>query len=804
MKQHPLLDRSSNARTHNSGLPIIQSVATADRQTEIPGDWCIKQPECMLKYPLSSEDVVLRYLLLVLVLLGFCVSHDAVLAADDSTLLSVRDEPYRFTAGDKEAKTRIRLLPGENAKKVNKIGLAVAEVDHDGATLSIPNGGITIPDSVEADDNGLYFVELALDTTAITGPVYGTYVITLMASASIPAAEASNPPIETSEAFDISVTYPKIEFEAPHALFIEQTCVFGANCTTAATKLNLETKGSVGPADLRIVQARNAVHGDERVPGTLEVETPGERSTLHKLAVTVSVPFPKGETTGKLRISSPEIERLNVDYKVLRHDGLFALSVVVVIGLIAGFALRTNLEKGLQRRRREMKLKTLLQRVIESSEGIGDKTLQNSLNEIASAVENRIGDHTGIDDDTLKTQVTDWETALKTALDKSAEGAAATENALETLRDLARANWTVPLDVRDALESGLTDLEVIRQQIRDRQYDDAAQQLETVQIGLHRSMVTSIDAWRVVVGDAMAALEHSLDKPLPAETKSDFTPIGSALQTALAPVETLAGDDPNESMKKILTAGHVALNAANRLLYTLRRDVDSTAVGVTRTLDTKLGSDAAADLEAAREQLAAMKPESWTEQPDSANGELEQVVSGLTAAMTQAIHSVQEPVADETKVHLANGEYRKAALEAVKPPVEVTESLRTSPRTAGAGTGGADLLQDGDVAGMYVGSLHANWVDTREPALRRAHSVGYRAAQIARLKLEKAETALQIAQREMLQTGVAWVGLTAVALFIFGDGFVGTYQDYIKVFLWGFTTDAGVGTLLERAKTKVQ
>ncbi|MCR9138262.1 MAG: hypothetical protein NXI27_19845 [Alphaproteobacteria bacterium] len=744
----------------------------------------------------------MRYILLVLVLLGFYGSPGAVLAADDNTLLTVRDDPYLFTAGEKEAKTRIRLVPGANAKKTETIGLAVAEVSHDGVTLSIPNGGITIAESVKADENGLYFIEPVLDTSAITGPVYGSYVVTLIASASLPGAEANDPPTEISETFDVTVTYPKVEFETPHALFVEQTCVFGMNCTTAATMLNLETKGSIGPTDLRIVQARNALHGDKRVSGTLEVQTPSGRDTLHKLAVKVSVPFPKGETTGTLRISSPEIERMNVDYKVVRHDGLFALGIVVVIGLIAGFALRTNLEKELQRGRRELKLKTLLQRVIESGEGVGDKALQNSLNEIASAIENRISDHAGVDDDALKTLVTGWETALKAALDKSAADAAATETALETLQDLARANWTVPLDVRDALESSLTDLEVIRQQIRDRQYDDATQQLETVQIGLHRSMVTSIEAWRVAVGDAMAALEHSLDKPLPDETNSDFTPIGSALQTAVGPVETQAGDDPNESMKTILKASHVALNAANRLLYSLRRDIDATAARVTRILDTKLSSDAAADLETAREQLAAMKPENWTEQPDSGNAELEQVVSGVTAAMTQAVRSVQEPVADETEDHLARGEYRKAALEAVKPRIELTESLRTGPRTAGAG--GADLLQDGDVAGMYVGSLHANWVDTREPALRRAHSVDYRAAQIARLKLEKAETALQIARREMLQTGVAWVGLTVVALFIFGDSFVGTYQDYIKVFLWGFTTDAGVGTLLERAKAKVQ
>lgn len=744
----------------------------------------------------------MRYLLLVLVFLGICASPNAVLAADGGTLLSVPDTPYRFSPGEKEAKTRIRLVPGDNAEKAGTIDLAIAEVSHDGVTLAAPNDAVTLPASVEADADGLYFIEPVLNRSAITGQLYGTYVITLVASAALPGAEADDPPVPLSEGFDITVTYPKLELEAPHALLIEQICVFGRNCSTAATKLNLEAKGGTGPADLRIVQARNALHGEKRVPGTIEVATPSGREALHKLAVSIAVPFPKGETTGTVRISSPEIERMNVDFKVLRRDGLFALGLVVIIGLAAGFVLRTNLEKGLQRRRREVTLKTLLQRIIESGEGIGDKALQTSLNKLASEVENRNSNLSNIDDDALKTEVSDWEAALKTALDTSAEAAATTETALEALSDIARANWTVPLVIGDVLESSLTDLEVVRQQIRDRQYNDAAQHLKAIQTGLHRSLATDIEAWRVAVNDALAALGNSLDEPLPAGTNPDFGPVGSALRTAIGPVETQAGDDPNESIKTILKAGHVALNAANRLLYVLRRDIDATAVGVTRILGTKLGSEPAADLKAAREQLAAMKPENWTEQPGQANTELKRVVATMTEAMTHAIRSVQTPVAAETQEHLAVGEYGKAAAEAIKPPVDLSESLTRGPQPAG--TGGATRLQDVDAAQMVFGSLHANWVDTREPALRRTHDVGYRAARIARLQLEKAETALQIIRREMLQTGVAWVGLTVIALFIFGDGFVGTYQDYIKVFLWGFTTDAGVGTLLERAKTKVQ
>jgi len=744
----------------------------------------------------------LRYLLLVLLFLGFCASQIAAQAADDNTLLTVSDNPYRFTPGETEARTRIRLVPGANAEAAGTIDLAVAEVSHDGVPLADASDAITLPGNVEADADGLYFIEPVLNTSAITGPVYGTYVITVVATATVPGAETEDPPIALSEAFDITVTYRKIELEDPHALLIEQICFFGRNCSTAATKLNLEAKGGIGPADLRIVQARNALHGDKRVPGTIAVEAPTGRSALHKLTVSIAVPFPKGETTGAVRISSPEIERKTVDFKVLRHDGLFALGLVVVIGLAAGFVLRTNLEKGLQRRRREVELKTLLQRVIEGGTGIGDKTLQGSLNDIASEVENRIGNLSDIDDAALKTEVTNWETALKTALDTSAESAATTETALETLSDIVRANWTVPLIVRDGLESSLTDLEVVRQQVRDRQYDDAAQKLKTVQNGLHRSLATSIEAWRIAVNDALTALGTSLEDPLPAGTQPDFGPVGSALRTALGPVETEAGDDPNESIKTILKAGHVALNAANRLLYILRRDIDATAVGVTRILGTKLGSQPAADLEAAREQLAEMKPEDWVEQPEQADAELERVIAAMTTAMAHAIQSVQTPVTAETQAQLDAGEYGKAAAEAIKPPLDARESLPRGPQPAGAG-GGA-TLQDDIAAPMGFGSLHAHWVDTREPALRRTHDVGYRAARIARLKLEKAETALQIARREMLQTGVAWVGLTAVALFIFDDGFVGTYQDYIKVFLWGFTTDAGVGTLLERAKTKVE
>lgn len=744
----------------------------------------------------------MRVLLFFLVSLIVYSSYSSVLAADENTLLSVRDDPYRFSASENEARARVLLIPGDNAKKAGSIALAVVEVGHDGVTLAAPKDAITIPGSVDPDEDGLYFIEPVLDPSAIAGKLYGSYVVTLLASASIPAAKPEDPPTELSETFDLTITYPKIELEAPLELLIEQTCLFGRDCETVATPLNLEAKGSIGPSGLRVVQARNAQHGDKRVPGTIEVKQPGGRSELQKLPVNIAVDFPKGDSTGTLRISSPEIERMNVNFKVQRRDGLVALGIVVLVGLVAGFLLRTNLEKGLQRRRREITLKTLQQRIIESGVGIGDQDLQKSLDGIASKVKDRINDRTDITDAALKTDITAWETELKTALDKSAADAGKTETALETLSDLVRANWTTPVSTQDVLKSSLSDVDVIRQQIRDREFDEAAKQLKTVQIALHQSLASSTKKWRVTVGNTIAALGQSLPEPLPDGTKPDFEPIGSALAAAVDPVEAEAGADPNESAKTILKAGHVALNASNRLLYKLRRDLDAAAVGVSRILDGRLESGPATALETAREHLATMKPESWTEQPDGGQTDLKQVVADLTEAMTLAVRSVEEPVSSETAGHLKVGKYSEAATAAVTQPVVTGERLGHEPRVAGISGATAEL--DSITAGMYFGSSHANWVDTREPALRLAHAASHRAAMIERLKLDRIETIGQIVRREWLQTGVAWVGLMFVALFIFGDTFVGTYQDYIKVFLWGFTTDAGVGTLLERAKAKVQ
>ncbi len=752
----------------------------------------------MLDYRGQSGGVALRKLPFLLLLLVFYWPQ-SIAAADETAFLSAREGPHHFTPDDKEARTRIRLIAGDAVKTADSIGLTIAEVSHDGTVQAALQDAITIPATLEADEHGLYFIEPVLDLAAIPGKRHGSYVVTLVASASLPGENDDDPPTELTQTLDLPITYPKIEMEAPDNLLIEETCFFGHNCSTMATKLNLEAKGSVGPADLRIVQTGHAMHGDKPVPGTVEAETPADRSDLQQLAVNIAVPFPRGDTTGKLRISSPEIDRMSVNFTVQRRDGLVALGIVVLVGLAAGLFLRTNLESGLQRRRREVTLKTLQRRVFESGAGIGDKVLQEKLDEIASEVEDQIKDRAAISDADLKTKVTGWETALKTALDTSASSAGETETALEALYDLVRANWTAPVAIQDVLENSQVDLDVIRQQLRDRNYDDASTQLDSVQVELHGTLVKSTQEWRTEVNDTIARLGNTLKAPLPKDTVPDFKPIDTDLSTKISSVEVNPGDKPNDSIKAVLTAGHEALNATNQLLYNLRRELDATAAGVTRILGNALGPIPAAALETARGHLAAFKPDDWTEAAVGRRAELTKLLSDVTAAMAQAVRSVRDPVSDDVTNLLAAGQYIQAAAEALKQPAPSGEALERLPRAASRT--GAPVARDD--TSLFLTSPHGHWVDTREPALRLAHTAGHRAVRIERLRLETVETARQIAWREALQTGVAWVGLTIVGVFIFQDSFVGTYQDYVKVFLWGFTTDAGVGTFLERVKTKV-
>jgi hypothetical protein len=68
------------------------------------------------------------------------------------------------------------------------------------------------------------------------------------------------------------------------------------------------------------------------------------------------------------------------------------------------------------------------------------------------------------------------------------------------------------------------------------------------------------------------------------------------------------------------------------------------------------------------------------------------------------------------------------------------------------------------------------------------------------LELQIERTLRDIRKEQRTQFWVAATGLAFLSLLVFGDAFVGTFEDCAKVFLWGFTSDIGVNVLLNQAK----
>ena len=53
-----------------------------------------------------------------------------------------------------------------------------------------------------------------------------------------------------------------------------------------------------------------------------------------------------------------------------------------------------------------------------------------------------------------------------------------------------------------------------------------------------------------------------------------------------------------------------------------------------------------------------------------------------------------------------------------------------------------------------------------------------------------------------VQWGISAIGLTIIGYLLFAEKFVGTPPEMLTAFLWGFTTDIGVDSLVSAAKPK--
>jgi hypothetical protein len=316
------------------------------------------------------------------------------------------------------------------------------------------------------------------------------------------------------------------------------------------------------------------------------------------------------------------------------------------------------------------------------------------------------------------------------------------------------------------------------------------------------------DGWALQLRDAFRRLEEGVHPRLPTSAPVGSAQILEGLKARLLVFDPMKDAQKVDKLAEVMRAVHDAGNATTHQLFELRRNLILEAENVVDALDGYLDLPHQEAMKTALEGLQAYKMEEWARAPRMNTESLvealikvtHEIVDSVRAVPTLLPPGVQQLLADRSYVDAAKNSAEAAAAEARAAEAAAAQPSM-DPAVAAAGvrapqptahyTNTVDLPVPGDP-----------WADAKL-FTSSATATPRQAAVLSAIKVSSDATWQRIAARQRAQTLGAGATLILAAALIFGDTFVGTSGDYIKLFLWGFTTDVGFNTLIDKVKNKI-
>ncbi len=754
----------------------------------------------------------MRFLVVIWIL--FAAISTAAAQVQDLSDLKIGTQNYRFSLSQEPPTTRVTIVPEGDWVRATMITLTVIRIRNQTTSEVDLAGAIAIPEQVDKDNSGVFVIEPLLNISSEHalggGPYSGTYTIEMIATAEVEQRDEKGEVVRENgkavieslkKTISLGIEYPKLSLLAPEPVLIKENCeVWG--CDEQASKLVLTATGQIGPSGLRAFNAKSGLNNAEPVPGTLEIGKPEDRQIVQELAVSTGNgdTFPLGETSGKIAVTSPETDRLEVAFKVVRKHGYSWMALVIAFGVLLGYFLRTALSKRIAVRNREISLKMVMRRVTDDTRDIEDKELQAAIKPIWDDIQRHIDEPTRGGDD-LSSAITGWEGQLKTALDASATRSQSLETDINVLHGISQGNWSLPTGASDGLDRVARKIGSLRDLHLARRLDTIEKEIGAARKTLQSDLKECTQGWLRQIADVYEKLGN-LAPPLPESTAPDFAGIEKALHDSTAGKLDSFGSDPNADLEAVLKANGVAVDAVTRSVYQLRRDVDAEAATVAAILEVNLPPDDLESIQMAREALATMDLAVWVRDPTASKAALPAGLEKALKAIRGAIETAAANKGIDVSANLTAGKYRGAATIVRAAATAGPETTQRVPVLSGH-----DKQLEGHTFSpspqVAVGSSLPRWagagppdIANAAPARRPDWSSDRLANDIERLRDEAdADT--------RLQTAVAGTGLVAAGILIFSDTFVGSFDDYLKVFLWGFITDVGVNNMLTNLRGKI-
>jgi hypothetical protein len=582
----------------------------------------------------------------------------------------------------------------------------------------------------------------------------GTYHLLITA-----AGNVGKPKRKRAQRLSVSIVVPAGKLEVPKTLTIEKTLsVFGIGGSTESPKLQLrETSSQSRLSRIYVAQIGAASEASRATSSSIQFDParnvgPGSSRRIgYKLNGTAFDHV--GTVTGSGTVRAAELSSpVAFDYVVNVRYSTDLIFLLAALGLVTGFLVRILLQRIIDVSRARQAAADLELR-IENAEHDGDELLRHDLRAArtalapafdfwrsAGAVEQNVNDAEKI----YREAVAAYAKRTREALDRQA-----------TLSRIIDTPWTLPRELDPAFTTARNSLAKTKQLLDDGTTDVAADEQQAAETALKHAVADAAAGWQDDAEGLFVATEMS--PPPPAQLRDA---IARAVKKARASAQQIPSA-PAAELKDVLAAFDQAVRDFDKL-----RPLLAAIEAEVRAVRSRVPS-AAATLDAALEGLV----DAVGDQRD----EPALVKQRYTAVMTALDDAVSQNGGDEALRE--EGRYADALKS--KVPTALGSSA-TAPAAAAA-----ILPLALDAPGP---SLPGN--DTSVVVLQA----------LPPARVLQRRIASTLAAAWFLQWLVLSALFVALSYVLFSDGWTGTWQQMVSVFLWAFALDVSANTLIDQGK----
>jgi hypothetical protein len=617
-----------------------------------------------------------------------------------------------------------------------------------------------------------YPIALLVDVDAAKVAKAATYTVILNL---LPSSQPDAPRLT------LQVQHPAAQLQVPSKLIVHRVKWFQDD------KQDLyftEISGKSSITDLQVSPAlQPSLLGNTPVTGQLHVPDPGklEPSKTVKVNYDLTGDLPLGTVTGAVQIMAPQLaQTVPLNFEVTSRLPLFMVFIYALLGALTSWLLKVVLQTRIELNEARIKADDLLQRVEADVNKHLDSIFRSAIDQARTDLQAARAGKSAADIERYRQDLDQkWRDALKDLATRRQE----VQKSFDDLRSVTDNRWQVPKILSSAIETGRQELEKVSAKLSNDDLVGAKTDLLALQNSLGLGIKLATVKWQQIMINYFDALQ----KPRGGISSALKAGLKSAVEKQQSALANTKDDTPNSTVADIL---HI---------------LSMLMISVAHVRDplSQLKTELIAEIEQAEKKLAKA--------PDQAAiAKLKEETISFGAALPEVVDD-PAPALDALPVRLASLDqaWRDALLAQLgsKDPKAVQASLNAQDYagavalTIAAYTGSTILsaVPASAAPSAWSSGLRADFVAGPIPSFRTS-ALGLdlpRTGEPAPLT-----PGCQLFREKSLQSLVLFVLVGLAGLMLYQNTFVGTFEDFAKIFFWAFGLDITFDAVRQATKPR--